>query len=144
MTYTICFYYSYLQYYRKKYFQAEFMRRVFFSYMHLTLGFPIYLTITANSLATASGYVHLAEPGCLHALSIHSEPCKLSFKSQAGTRSRTGLSSQQVVWTPGVPLGPLLFHERILHPSKCQVTNHSSVDWLGSLYCEGMLLSKYA
>ncbi len=98
------------------------MYRVFFLYnMHLTLGFPIYRIITANYFATASGYVHLAEQGCLHALSTHSEPCKLSFRSQAGIRKRTGLSSQQVVWTPKVPPGPpLLFHERICTPANAR------------------------
>ncbi len=49
-----------------------------------------------------------------------------------GTRRRTGLSSQQVVWAPEVPPGPLLFHEKKdlnLHPSKCQVPSNSWVDW---------------
>ncbi len=44
------------------------------------------------------------------AQSRHSEPCKQS--SWLGNRRKTGLSSQQVVWAPEVPPGPLLFHEK--------------------------------
>ncbi len=56
-------------------------------------------------LLPLGGHAHLAEPGCL---------CTMSRASKApgaglGTRMRTGLSSQQVVWAPEVPPGPLLF-----------------------------------
>ncbi len=65
-----------------------------------------------NSLATASGYVQLAEPGCL------------CTGARLGTHRRTGLSSQQVVWVPEVPPGPLLLHEK--RPSICTPANARS------------------
>ncbi len=33
-------------------------------------------------------------------------------RARLGTRRRTGLSSQHVVWAPKVPPVPLLFHEK--------------------------------
>ncbi len=49
------------------------------------------------------------------ALSRHSKLCKQSSWSQAKNSQETGeqcFSSQQVVWAPEVPPGPLLFHEK--------------------------------
>ncbi len=59
------------------------------------------------------------------ALSRHYKPCTRKAPGIGlGTLRRTGLSSQQVVWAPEVPPGPLLFQEKkalTLHPSKWQV-----------------------
>ncbi len=46
------------------------------------------------------------------ALSRHCEPCRQSSWSRARNR-RTSLSSQQVVWAPKVPPGPLLLHGKM-------------------------------
>ncbi len=51
-----------------------------------------------------------------------------------GTHRRTGLSSQQVVWAPEVPPGPMQFQEKTaltLHPSKWQVP--FTAGWTGGV-----------
>ncbi len=85
----------------------------------------------ANYLATASGHAHLAEPGCLctkQALwvvqakfleELSQEHKPVLTASDVGTRSPT--------WTIAVSWEEALN----LQPSKCQVPNHSWVDWWG-------------
>ncbi len=76
--------------------------------------------------------MHLAEPGCLCTKqALWTTQAKLL--DGLGTRRRTGLSSQQVVWALKVPPGPLLFHKKrpwICTPENCQVPNHTA-GWTG-------------
>ncbi len=74
------------------------------------------VTHSANthSLATANGPCTPGRTGMPRHLAG-----KVSHASKAPgdglglrTRRRTGLSSQQVVWAPKLPPGPLLFHEK--------------------------------
>ncbi len=46
--------------------------------------------------------------------------------ARLGTRRRTDLSSQQVVWAPEVPPGPLLFHEKGLEFAPQQIPGPQS------------------
>ena len=78
-------------------------------------------------------HMHLAEPGylctkqALWAVQAWTVP-----RARQGTRWRTGHFSQQLMWGPKLPPGPLPYHwEKALnlHPSKCKIPNHSWVDW---------------
>ncbi len=85
-------------------------------------------------LLLLGGHARLAEPGCLCTKQGTVSRASKAPGAGLGTRRRTGLSSQQVVWAPEVPLGTIAVPwEKALnlHPSKCQVPNHSWVDWWG-------------
>ncbi len=62
------------------------------THTHTQMQLPILLPLQ-------TGHTHLAEPGCL-CIKQALWPCKQSSWSQARTRRRINLSSQQVVWTP--------------------------------------------
>ncbi len=70
------------------------------------------------------------------ALSRHCEPCKQSSWSRVGTRRRKGLSSQ------AFPQGKWCGHQKshldhCCFMKKCQVPNHSWVDWWGWWEADG-------
>ncbi len=58
--------------------------------------------------------MHLTESGRLCTKQGTVSSASKALGAGLGTHRRTGLSSQQVVWAPEVPPGPLLFHEKRL------------------------------
>ncbi len=69
--------------------------------------------------------MHLAEPGCLCTKAGTVSRASKAPGARLVTRDRNSqenrLSSQQVVWAPEVPPGPLLFHEK--RPLICAPAN---------------------
>ena len=65
-------------------------------------------------LLPLSGHTHLAEPGCLCTKQALGACASKLLENGLGTRRRTrgpATFSQQVVWAPEVPPGPLLHVE---------------------------------
>ncbi len=128
-------------YWKKKLKKQQLMQHLICPRTHTHTHTRTHAHTHTNSLATTSGYVHLAEPGCLctkQALwAVQAKLLEPGWKlagEQAFPHSKWhGHPKSHLDRTIAVAWEKALN----LHPSKCQVPNHSWVDWWGWWKADG-------